>query len=603
MADWTPLLLALWSEVGRHQDAAEALPVFVQALSDALPLAALHIAEYDAGQDDFTTLLDWTAAGGLRLRPHTPGCGAAKAGAIRAWAQQRRIASRPPGRGWEAPLRMFEDAAALAGGLWQEDALIGIAVVALRGREPPTEATRERFAAVLEPLAAAVANDHRLRELHRLNAAAEADRETLLARLGRRSLTEPVVGADQGLRRVMERVAQVAATDATALILGETGAGKEVIARVIHERSPRHAGPFVRVNCGAVPPELIDSELFGHDKGSFTGALASRRGWFERADGGTLFLDEIGELTPQVQVRLLRVLQDGIVQRLGSEREQSVDVRVIAATHRDLPTLVQDGAFREDLWYRLAVFPLILPPLRERPEDIPLLAAHFVQRAASRMGVPTPRLTARDLERLRAYRWPGNVRELGAVLERAVILGGGAHLDLETALGAGIARKPRTAAAPAQGGAVPSGISVGAIAPLDQVIAAHIEQALRATGGRVDGPHGAAHLLRVNPSTLRAKLRKHGIDAAGHRRGADPEPAPASGRDRRQLATAAGEFMLPALNTLPAPTNAADTTPEHHGRPYLRSVHRTRTAVSGAASGWRAGAAGLRGRRRRARPR
>jgi len=516
MADWTPLLLALWTEVGRHQDATEALPVFVRALSDALPLAALHIAEYDAGQDDFTTLLDWSAAGGLRLHPHTPACGAAPAGAIRAWAQRRRIASRPSAGDWETPLRLFEDAAALAGPLWLDDALIGIAVVALRGREPPTDATRERFAAVLEPLAAAVANDHRLRELRRLNAAAEADRETLLARLGRRSLTETVVGADQGLSRVMARVAQVAATDATVLILGETGAGKEVIARAIHERSARHTGPFVRVNCGAVPPELIDSELFGHEKGSFTGAMAARRGWFERADGGTLFLDEIGELTPQVQVRLLRVLQDGIVQRLGSEREQSVDVRVIAATHRDLPTLVQDGAFREDLWYRLAVFPLILPPLRERPEDIPLLAAHFVQRAAGRLGVPTPRLTARDLDRLLAYRWPGNVRELGAVLERAVILGGGARLDLETALGAGIARKPRAAGAPAHSGTVPSG-SPAAIAPLDQAIAAHIEQALRATGGRVDGPHGAARLLGVNPSTLRAKLRKHGIDAAGHR--------------------------------------------------------------------------------------
>lgn len=514
MADWTPLVLPLWSEVGRHQDAAEALPVFIQALSDALPLAALHIAEHDAGKNDFTTLLDWTTTGGLRLRPHTPACGAAPARAIRAWAGQRHLASRAPTRGWKAPFRMFEDAPALAGALWLEDALIGVAVAALRGPGPPTDTARERFAAVLEPLAAAVANDHRLRELHRLKASAEADRETLLARLGRRGLTGAVIGADLGLHRVMERVAQVAGTDATVLILGETGAGKEVIARAIHERSMRHAGPFVRVNCGAVSPELIDSELFGHEKGSFTGALASRRGWFERADGGTLFLDEIGELTPQVQVRLLRVLQDGIVQRLGSERELSVDVRVIAATHRDLPTLVQDGAFREDLWYRLAVFPLILPPLRERLEDIPLLAAHFVQRAASRMGVPTPRLTARDLERLQAYRWPGNVRELGAVLERAVILGGGARLDLETALGTGIARKPRIAAAPAQ--TVPG--ATAAIAPLNQAMAAHIEQALRATGGRIDGPHGAARLLAVNPSTLRAKLRKHGIDAAGHRR-------------------------------------------------------------------------------------
>lgn len=517
MADWTPLLLALWSEVGRHQDAAQALPVFVRALADALPLGAVHIAEYDAGEDKFTTLLDWTAAGGLRLHPHTPARGGAAADAIRTWARQRRIVSRAPDERWDAPLALFGEAAALAGPLWLDEELIGVAAISLRGRQVPNDSIRERFAAVLEPLAAAVANDHRLRELRRLNAAAEADRQTLLSRLGRSSLSEPIVGADQGLRGVMARVAQVAATDATVLILGETGAGKEVIARAIHERSARHAGPFVRVNCGAVSPELIDSELFGHEKGSFTGALAARRGWFERADGGTLFLDEIGELTPQVQVRLLRVLQDGVVQRLGSERELSVDVRVIAATHRDLPGMVQDGSFREDLWYRLAVFPLILPPLRERPEDIPLLAAHLVQRAAGRLGVHTPPLTARDLDRLRTYRWPGNVRELGAVLERAVILGGGARLELETALGAGIARKPRTPTAPAHTGTLPSGIAAEAIAPLDQVIAGHIERALRATGGRVDGPHGAARLLRVNPSTLRAKLRKHRIEAADHR--------------------------------------------------------------------------------------
>jgi transcriptional regulator with GAF, ATPase, and Fis domain len=274
----------------------------------------------------------------------------------------------------------------------------------------------------------------------------------------------------------------------------------------------------VRVNCGAVPPDLIDSELFGHERGSFTGAVGVRRGWFERADGGTLFLDEIGELTPPVQVRLLRVLQDNIVQRLGSERELPVNVRVIAATHRDLPSLVQQGAFREDLWYRLAVFPLILPPLRERPEDIPLLAAHFVQRAAGRLGVPTPALTARDLDRLLAYRWPGNVRELAAVLERAVILGGNRQLDLETALGAGTPGVLGRSV-PAVASEKPSAVAPGSLASLDEAIGAHLKQALRATGGRVDGPHGAARLLRVNASTLRAKLRKHAIEPGDFRAG------------------------------------------------------------------------------------
>ncbi|HEY1075434.1 MAG TPA: sigma-54 dependent transcriptional regulator [Fontimonas sp.] len=335
--------------------------------------------------------------------------------------------------------------------------------------------------------------------------AAEADRQNLLTRLGRQSLNETVIGADLGLRRVMQRVDQVAATDATVLILGETGAGKEVVARAIHERSSRATGPFVRVNCGAVPPDLIDSELFGHEKGSFTGAVGARRGWFERADGGTLFLDEIGELTPAVQIRLLRVLQDSIVQRVGSERDISVNVRVIAATHRDLPTMAQEGRFREDLWYRLAIFPVILPPLRERPEDIPLLARHFVQRAANRFGVPVPPLSLQDIEQLQAYRWPGNVRELGAVLERAVILGQGKTLELDVSLGSAAPRAPLPAERP-----LPA-VRDGIVRPLDEVIADHLRLALHVSEGRVDGPRGAARLLGVNPSTLRAKLRKHGI--------------------------------------------------------------------------------------------
>ncbi len=217
-------------------------------------------------------------------------------------------------------------------------------------------------------------------------------------------------------------------------------------------------------------------------------------------------------------------MQDGIVQRVGSEREIPVDVRVIAATHRDLPGLVQDGVFREDLWYRLAVFPVILPPLRERPEDIPLLAAHFVHRAASRLGVPTPELTPQDLDALLAYRWPGNVRELGAVLERAVILGGGERLDLETALGAGIARSPGRPAPAASKSAERTTVDRNTVAPLDAIIAEHLVRALQLTGGRIDGPHGAARLLRVNASTLRAKLRKHGVRPADYH-----NPSPRSG--------------------------------------------------------------------------
>ncbi len=355
-------------------------------------------------------------------------------------------------------------------------------------------------------------------EIQRLRAAAEADKQSLLTRMGRTSLNEVIVGADKGLRAVMQRVNQVAPTDASVLLLGETGSGKEVIARSIHERSRRHDGPFIRVNCGALPPDLIDSELFGHEKGSFTGAINARRGWFERASGGTLFLDEIGELSLPAQVRLLRVLQDGTLQRVGSEIDVEVDVRVIAATHRDLPLMAQEGNFREDLWYRLAVFPIILPPLHERPEDIEALALHFIQRAAQRMGFTTPPLQVQDLQRLQAYRWPGNVRELGAVLERAVILGHGRFLDLDTALGV---QKLSGGAHNIDTNNLVNGLTsnlykldnhTDQLESLDTIIRRHLQDALTVTKGKVDGPDGAAAQLKVNPNTLRGKLRKYGIN-------------------------------------------------------------------------------------------
>ncbi len=218
-----------------------------------------------------------------------------------------------------------------------------------------------------------------------------------MSRLDRQDITDSIVGAETGLRPVMERVEQVAASDVPVLILGETGSGKEVIARAIHRRSRRAAGPILRVNCGAIPPELIDSELFGHERGSFTGAAATRSGWFERADGGTLFLDEIGELPAAAQVRMLRVLQDGSFERVGGHTPITVDVRVVAATNADLASLIAQGKFREDLWYRINVFPIHLPPLRQRPTDIPAFAAHFAARAGKRLGgrslAPSPAIS------------------------------------------------------------------------------------------------------------------------------------------------------------------------------------------------------------------
>ncbi|MGD0137385.1 MAG: sigma-54 dependent transcriptional regulator [Tepidisphaeraceae bacterium] len=371
--------------------------------------------------------------------------------------------------------------------------------------------TAEQVAIVrelVEPFAAGLHNDYRLRELKTLREAAEAENRALLTRLGRKTVSDTIVGAEAGLAAVMERVQLVARSDAPVLILGETGTGKEVVARAIHARSKRSQGPMIRVNCGAIPPELVDSELFGHERGSFTGATATRMGWFERADGGTLFLDEIGELPPAAQVRLLRVLQDGTFERVGGQTTLTVNVRVVAATHSDLHLLAGQRMFRQDLWYRISVFPIHLPPLRDRVQDIPALATHFALKAAKRLGLPPALPTPQDMRSLTVYNWPGNVRELASVIERAAILGDGRRLEVAKALGIG------------QPTPLPTGSTTPSIPPaaesppltLDSMAARHIEAALRASHGRIEGPFGAAKALGINPQTLRSRMRKLAIN-------------------------------------------------------------------------------------------
>jgi transcriptional regulator with GAF, ATPase, and Fis domain len=360
-------------------------------------------------------------------------------------------------------------------------------------------------------------NDARLHELGALREAAEADRRSLLHRLGRQDVGDTIVGDTGGLHQVMQRVDMVSRSDVPVLILGETGTGKELVARAIHNRSERHDGPFIRVNCGAIPSELVDSQLFGHEKGSFTGANESRQGWFERADMGTLFLDEIGELPLNAQVRFLRVLQDGFVERVGAIRSIPVNVRVVAATHRDLAGMVRQGSFREDLWYRIAVFPILLPPLRERVQDIPALAQHFADRAAIRFGLSPVTLSDADFELLRRYDWPGNIRELGAVIDRAAILGNGQTLELASALGVAAPPRPQREGALTSGRGEADAPRATTLVTLDDAMRQHIESALRATLGRIEGSCGAARLLGINPHTLRARMRKLRIDWSVYR--------------------------------------------------------------------------------------
>jgi len=315
--------------------------------------------------------------------------------------------------------------------------------------------------------------------------------------LDRASMFEEIVGSSSALQRVLAQVAKVAQTDSTVLILGETGTGKELVARAMHKRSRRASGAFIRVNCAAIPPSLVASELFGHEKGAFTGAVQRRLGRFEAADGGTIFLDEIGELPPEAQVSLLRVLQEREIERVGSSHPIAVDVRVLAATNRDLEDPVERGTFREDLFYRLNVFPIRLPPLRERADDIPILVEYLVDRFAKQTGKIIRNVEKQTLQRLTAYDWPGNVRELQNVIERAVVLSESETFVIDESW---LARKQRTRS---------NGRAVTTLADGEKAL---IEAALKETQGRVAGPRGAAAKLGIPRQTLEWKIRNLKID-------------------------------------------------------------------------------------------
>jgi len=314
-----------------------------------------------------------------------------------------------------------------------------------------------------------------------------------------------IIGESPALKKVLAQIEMVAPTHANVLILGESGTGKELVARAIHERSPRKAAALVRVNCASVPRELFESEFFGHVRGAFTGAVKDRVGRFELANGGTLFLDEIGEVPLELQSKLLRVLQEGQFEKVGQDRTRTVDVRIIAATNRDLAAEVKAGHFREDLYYRLSVFPIELPPLRDRLEDILALAQHFLQQSARKLGAPAPRLTPANVRELQSYDWPGNVRELQNVIERAVIRSRNGRLELGLSRASNIARhQPRTTDSAPK--AAPASLH-----DLKGHERGFILEALARTGGRIYGPNGAAALLGLKPTTLSSKVHRMGL--------------------------------------------------------------------------------------------
>ena len=513
MNQYRELLLDVWREACRHIEISRSTCAIAGFLAPHVPIACILVRRVNPQRN-------WveTVARGPMLsdRPDEARseCRPAQMEAILAWCRAGKVVQGHAGLAGALPAAILPgplDADVLAGPLELHDNRFGVLLLVARPAAIFQAEHAELVQVLLEPFAAAMENDRHVAEMAALREAAEADKRSLLNRLGREKLGgDTIVGIGSGLRAVMERVALVSKSDVPVLILGETGSGKEVVARAIHNGSPRAERPFIRVNCGAIPHELIDSQLFGHEKGAFTGATETRQGWFERADGGTLLLDELAELPLAAQVRLLRILQDGWLDRVGGQRPISVDVRIVASTHRDLPGMVAAGQFREDLWYRLAVFPIAIPPLREHREDIPELARHFARRAALRFGLYPAEPTPEDFQLLMAYTWPGNVRELATVIDRAAILGDGKQLEVAKSLG--VPTSPAAAAAGVVEPAPRRPWTAKEIVPLDDMIRRHIEAALTATGGRIEGARGAATLLKINPHTLRGRMRKLKID-------------------------------------------------------------------------------------------
>ncbi|MBT8338649.1 MAG: sigma 54-interacting transcriptional regulator [Desulfatitalea sp.] len=495
----------------RSLNVDKALTELIDYLKNHMPVEELAIGVYDPTMNVSSTLA-WAGSGKIKRDLFTVSY-SRQGGNI---ARQALLQKAPRIRIINDILKEHEDFQIIMRSAFSRDCSIismgleleanrhAVFVICASGKHQYTAAHGHLLSLLHDPLSIATSNIMQYREISRLRDLVADENRDLKKEL--KILNEgKIVGAEFGLKNTMQMVQQVAPLNSPVLILGETGVGKELVANAIHKSSSRRDKPFVKVNCGGIPESLIDSELFGHEKGAFTGALSQRYGKFERAHRGTLFLDEIGEMSMTAQVKLLRVLQQHEIERVGGNDPISVDVRIISATHRKLEEMVKSGTFREDLWFRLNVFPIIIPPLRHRSEDIPVLVSHFIDKKSKEMNIRrSPKLTPGSMDRLQAYSWPGNARELENLVERELIqsrVSGDQQLlefpclSVETQSPAKV--RP----------AFPS----EEIISLDEINRKYIESVLMRTSYKIEGPGGAAELLKIHPSTLRSRMIKLGI--------------------------------------------------------------------------------------------
>jgi formate hydrogenlyase transcriptional activator len=489
------VLLEVNNALVLHRERGALFAAISQALGGLIPFDRCSVALYDPAADGFTTWAVTGAVGSAPLGTRWPGensntgriLSSGRPAVIGDWRSES-LAERP---------RLLETGILSTAGapLVTAGKAIGVLHIGSREANRYTMQDAEFLHALARQIALAIENMLAYEEIARLKARLEEE-NVYLREEARSAGLEGIIGESRAIQKVKQAVATVAGTDATVLISGETGTGKGLVARAIHEGSDRRAKTLVNVNCAALPASLIESELFGHEKGAFTGALARKLGRFELADRGTLFLDEVGDLPLELQAKLLRVLQEGEFERVGGEQTLRVNVRVVAPTNQDLKQAVEAGRFRADLFYRLNVFPIPVPPLRERKQDIPVLVRHLVFREATRLGKRIDRILEREMEALVDYGWPGNVRELENVVERAAILTRGSTLELGDCLPA----------------AAPAATVAGGMRTLAEVERQHVLEVLKSTRGRVSGPRGAARVLGIKPTTLEARIRRLGIE-------------------------------------------------------------------------------------------